>query len=526
MNISSIFIRRPVMTTLVMLGILLFGFIAYRNLPVSDLPMVDFPTILVTASLPGATPETMASAVATPLEQQFSTIAGISSMSSVSRSGVTQVTIQFVLSRNIDAAAQDIQSGIALAQRLLPPNMPTPPSYRKVNPADQPILYIALRSATMPLYTLDEYGETMLAQEISMVNGVAQVQVYGSQKYAVRVQVDPDALASRGIGIDDVQNAVMSANANLPTGTLDGTKKSYNVLATGTLLNANAYKGVIVAYRNGRPVRLDEVGEVIDGVQNNKTAAWFIDQRGVILAIQRQPGTNIVSVASAVKALLPAFRSKLPAAVDMQILFDRTEAVRASVFDVKRTLVIALILVVLVIFAFLRNPSATLIPSLALPLSLFGAFAVMDRMGYTLDNLSLMALTLSIGFVVDDAIVMLENVVRHMELGEQPLEAAMNGSKEISFTILSMTISLVAVFIPVLFMGGIVGRLFHEFAVTITAAILLSGFVSLSLTPMLASRFILAAPETTPRKTVCGHGTGIYTRSRCVCRGTCVVTGS
>ncbi len=490
MNISRIFILRPVMTTLVMLGILLFGIIAYRGLPVSDLPTVDFPTILVTATLPGATSETMASAVATPLEQQFSTIAGVATMSSVNRSGLSQITLQFVLSKNIDAAAQDVQSSIALAQRLLPPDMPTPPSYRKVNPADQPILYIALTSPTLPMYSLDEYGETMLAQQISMVDGVAQVQVYGSQKYAVRVQVDPNALATRGIGIDDVQNAVNDANVNLPTGILDGSKKAYAVLATGQLLNADAYKGIIVAYRNGRPVRLGEIGNVVDDVQNNKTAAWFKGKRGIILAIQRQPGTNTVAVSDAVKALLPSFRGKLPAAVDLQILFDRSEGVRDSVLDVKKTLLIALLLVILVIFAFLRNPSATLIPSLSLPMSLVGTFAVMGRLGYTLDNLSLMALTLSIGFVVDDAIVMLENIVRHMELGEKPLEAALSGSKEISFTIVSMTLSLVAVFIPVLFMGGIIGRLFREFSVTIAVAVLISGFVSLTLTPMLASRFI------------------------------------
>jgi len=494
-NISRIFILRPVMTTLVMLGILMFGIIAYRGLPVSDLPTVDFPTILVTATLPGATSETMASAVATPLEQQFSTIAGVATMTSVNRSGLSQITLQFVLSKNIDAAAQDVQSAIALALRLLPPGMPTPPSYRKVNPADQPILYIALTSPTLPLYSLDEYGETMLAQQISMVDGVAQVQVYGSQKYAVRVQLDPSALATRGIGIDDVQNAINGANVNLPTGILDGSKKSYAVLATGQLLNANAYKGIVVSYRNGRPVRMGEIGNVIDDVQNNKTAAWFKGKRGIILAIQRQPGTNTVAVAEAVKALLPSFRGKLPAAVDLQILFDRSDTVRDSVLDVKITLLIALILVILVIFAFLRNPSATLIPSLSLPMSLVGTFAVMGRLGYTLDTLSLMALTLSIGFVVDDAIVMLENIVRHMELGEKPLEAALSGSKEISFTIVSMTLSLVAVFIPVLFMGGIIGRLFREFSVTIVVAVLISGFVSLTLTPMLASRFIRAPGE-------------------------------
>jgi HAE1 family hydrophobic/amphiphilic exporter-1 len=520
MNISEIFIRRPVMTTLVMLGILLFGLIAYRTLPVSDLPSVDFPTILVSASLPGATPQTMASAVATPLERQFSTIAGLSSMTSTNQANSTQITLQFDLSRNLDAAAQDVQAAIALAQRQLPPDMPSPPSFRKVNPADQPILYIALTSPTLPLYTLDDYAETMLAQRISMVDGVAQVQVYGSQKYAVRVQLDPNALASRGIGIDEVQNAISTANVNLPTGTLYGTEKAYTIQATGQLLNAAAYRGIIVAYRNGHPVRLDDLGDVIDDVQNNKTAAWFVDKRGIILAVQRQPGTNTVAVASAVKSLFPAFRDKLPASLEMQVLFDRSESIQASVLDVKRTLLIALVLVVLVIFLFLRNVSATVIPSLALPLSLIGTFALMWRLGYTLDNLSLMALTLSIGFVVDDAIVMLENVVRHMEMGERPMEAALKASREISFTILSMTLALVAVFIPVIFMGGIIGRLFHEFSITIAVAILISGFVSLSLTPMLSSRFLrpthegrggrfYAASERTFQSMLAGYGRGL-----------------
>ncbi|HVP58265.1 MAG TPA: efflux RND transporter permease subunit [bacterium] len=495
MNLSEIFIRRPVMTTLVMLGILLFGLIAYKVLPVSDLPNVDFPTIMVGASLPGATPETMAATVATPLEKQFSTIAGVTSMSSANRMGSSQVTLQFDLSRNIDAAAQDVQSAIARTLRQLPPGMPSPPSYRKVNPADQPILFIALTSPTLPLYDLDQYAEGMLAQQISMVSGVAQVQVFGSQAYAVRIQLDPNALASRGIGIDEVGAAIANANVNMPTGTLDGINKSYTIQASGGLMNADAYKGIIVAYRNGHPVRLDELGDVLDSVQNDKSAAWFIDKRGMILAVQRQPGTNTVAVTNAVKAILPSFRDKLPASVDMQVLFDRSESIKASVLDVKTTLFIALVLVVLVIFLFLRNFSATVIPSLALPMSLIGTFAVMWRLGYTLDNLSLMALTLSIGFVVDDAIVMLENVVRHMEMGEKPLAAAFSGSQEISFTILSMTLALVAVFIPVMFMGGIIGRLFREFAVTITAAILISGLVSLSLTPMLASRFLRPSRE-------------------------------
>jgi HAE1 family hydrophobic/amphiphilic exporter-1 len=494
MNIAEIFIRRPVMTTLVMLAILLFGIMGYRLLPVSDLPNVDFPTIQVSASLPGASPETMASAVATPLEKQFTTIAGLDSMNSSSIQGTTQITLQFNLSRNLDSAAQDVQAAIAVANRQLPPEMPSPPSYQKVNPADSPILYLALTSPSLPLYQLDEYGETMMAQRISTISGVAQVLVYGSQKYAVRIQLDPGQLATRGIGIDEVSGAVQSANVNLPTGTLYGPSKAFTVQANGQLTDAESYRPLVVAYRNGSPVRLDQIGQVTDSVENNKTAAWFVTaksmERSVILAIQRQPGTNTVAVATAIKKLLPTFRNQLPPSASLNILYDRSESIRASVNDVRFTLGLTLCLVVLVIFLFLRNLSATVIPSLALPLSIVATFAVMYVLGYTLDNLSLMALTLSVGFVVDDAIVMLENIVRHMEMGEGVLEAAFNGSKEIGFTILSMTLSLTAVFIPVLFMGGIVGRLFHEFAVTIGVAILVSGFVSLSLTPMLASRFL------------------------------------
>ncbi|MEW6364497.1 MAG: efflux RND transporter permease subunit [Acidobacteriota bacterium] len=490
MNISALFIRRPVMTTLVMLGILLFGIMAYRLLPVSDLPNVDFPTIQVSAGLPGASPETMAAAVATTLEKQFSTIAGLDNMSSSSALGSTSITLQFSLERDIDAAAQDVQAAIAAATRSLPPDMPSPPSYQKVNPADSPILYIALTSSTLPLSTLNEYGETVMAQKISTVSGVAQVLVYGAQKYAVRVQLDPQALASRGIGIDEAAAAVRRQNVNLPTGTLYGQFQAFTVEANGQLTEASAYRPIIVAYRNGSPVRLQEIGRVLDSVENDKVAAWYVDERAIVLAIQRQPGTNTVKVAGAVRALLPTFRAQIPASVSMHILYDRSDSIRASVEDVKFTLFLTLCLVVLVIFLFLRNLSATLIPSLALPMSIVGTFAVMYQLGYSLDNLSLMALTLSVGFVVDDAIVMLENIVRHMEKGEKFFEAALKGSKEIGFTILSMTLSLAAVFIPVLFMGGILGRLFHEFAVTIGVAVLVSGFVSLSLTPMLCSRFL------------------------------------
>ncbi len=490
MNLSALFIRRPIMTTLVTLAILIFGLAGYRQLPVSDLPNVDFPTLSITANLPGASPETMASAVATPLEKQFSTIAGISSMTSSSFQGVTSITLQFDLGRDLDAAAQDVQSAISVAQGQLPPDMPNPPSFRKVNPADQPILYVALTSPTLPLSTLDEYGETLLAQRISMVEGVAQVQVYGSQKYAVRIQLDPQLLAAQGLGIDQVAGAVRSANVNLPTGALDGRYRAYSVQANGQVVNAKQFRPIIVSYRGGRAVRLAELGHVLDSVQNDKTAAWFNDARSVILAIQRQPGTNTVAVVQAVRALFPEFEQQLPQSVSLNVLFDRSESIQASLKDVKVTLAITLGLVVLVIFAFLRNLSATVIPSLALPMSIIGTFLVMDLLGFSLDNLSLMALTLSLGFVVDDAIVMLENIVRHMEKGESAIVAAYAGSREIGFTIVSMTLSLAAVFIPVLLMGGIIGRLFREFGVVIATAILISGFASLTLTPMLCSRFL------------------------------------
>jgi HAE1 family hydrophobic/amphiphilic exporter-1 len=490
MSIAGLFLRRPVMTTLVMASILLFGILGYRSLAVSDLPNVDYPTILVSASLPGANPDTMASAVATPLEKQFSTIAGIDSMTSTSSLGSTQITLQFDLSRSIDGAAQDVQAAIARAGSQLPPNMPTPPTYNKVNPADSPILYIALGSKTVPLYTVDQYAETMLGQRISMVKGVAQVQIFGSQKYAVRVQLDPQTLASRQIGIDEVTTAIQNANVNLPTGTLYGEHRAFTVQANGQLTHASVYRPMIVAYRNGSPVRLEELGNVFDSVQNDKIAGWYDDDRAVVLAIQRQPGTNTVEVVDAIKSLLPPFRAIIPASIFMTIEYDRSVSIRKSVADVKFALFLAMALVVLVIFLFLRNLSATVIPSIALPMSIVGTFAMMYEMHYTVDNLSLMALTLSVGFVVDDAIVMLENIVRHMEMGEGVLEAAISGSKEIGFTIVSMTLSLTAVFIPVLFLGGIMGRLLHEFSVVIMTAILVSGFVSLTLTPMLCSRFL------------------------------------
>ena len=495
MNVPELCIRRPIMTSLVMLSILVFGLAAYRLLPVSDLPNVDFPTIQVSASLPGASPETMASAVATPLERQFSTIAGLDSMTSTNALGNSRITLQFNLSRNIDAAGQDVQAMIAKAAKQLPQNMPTPPTYTKVNPADQPVIYLALSSPTLPISTVYEYADTFIAQRISMISGVAQVQVFGSQKYAVRAQLDPKALASRKIGIDEVGNALATGNVNLPTGTLQGEKQAFTIQATGQLYNAAAYRPLIVAYRGGSPVRLEELGRVIDSVENDKTANWYKDERAVVLAIQRQPGTNTVEVVDSIKKLMPVFRSQIPPSVKLETLYDRSVSIRESVGDVKFTLLLALCLVVLVIFLFLRNISATIIPSLALPFSIIGTFAAMYLMGFSVNNISLMALTLSVGFVVDDAIVMLENIMRHVEKGEPVFQSALTGSREIGFTILSMTLSLVAVFIPVLFMGGILGRILHEFAVTISMAILISGFVSLTLTPMLCSRFIRPQAE-------------------------------
>ncbi|HET7634398.1 MAG TPA: efflux RND transporter permease subunit, partial [Burkholderiales bacterium] len=495
MSIPSLFVRRPVMTVLVMMGILVFGAISYSMLPVSSLPNVDFPTIQVTANLPGASPETMAAAVATPLEKQFSAIPAIDSMTSISATGVSVVTLQFALDRNIDAAAQDVQSAISLAQKQLPPTMTTPPSFRKVNPAASSIFYLTLTSDTMPLSQVDEYAETLMAQRISMVSGVAEVSVFGSQPYAVRIQLDPRALASRGIGIDQVATAIEQHNTNLPTGTLYSHDRAYTVSAEGQLKDAAAYRPMIVAYRNGAPVRLNELGRVIDGVQNDKVAAWFNDKRAVILGIKRQPGTNTIEVVDSIRKLLPTFRAEIPPGVKLGILYDRSQSIRESVREVEFTLLLALVLVVLVIFVFLRNLSATIIPSLALPLSIVGTFSVLYMFHYSIDNLSLLALTLCVGFVVDDAIVMLENISRHMEMGKNRLQATLDGSKEIGFTIVTMTISLLAVFIPVLFMGGILGRLLHEFAVTIMTAVLLSGFVSLSLTPMLCSRIL--QPHTT-----------------------------
>src|SRR5437016_4838274 len=489
---SELFIRRPITTTLIMVGIVLFGLIGYRALPVSDLPNVDYPTIQVTANLPGGNPETMASSVATPLERQFSTIAGLNTVSSTSTLGNTQITLQFDLSRNIDAAAQDVQTAIAASARQLPTGMPNPPTLKKVNPADQPIMYLRVASSTLPLSRVNEFADTLIAQRLSTINGVAQVLVTGEQKYAVRVQLDPSALASRSMGLDDVVTALQRGNVNQPVGTLYGIHRNYTVQANGQLTDADAYKSLIVVYRNGPPVLLKDLGEIVDSVENNRLASYYNGQQVVTLTIQRQPGTNTVAVVDAIRSLLPAFRQQLPASIKLDVLYDRSESIRESVNDVQFSLLLAIGLVVLVIFLFLRNVRATFIPTLALPTSIVFTFAIMYLLGFSLDNLSLMALTLSVGFVVDDAVVMLENIVRRMEEGEGAMEAALKGSREIGFTIVSMTVSLVAVFIPVLFLSGILGRLFREFAITISVAILVSGFVSLSLTPMLCSRLLKA----------------------------------
>lgn len=476
-----------------MIACVIFGVIGYFALPVSDLPSVDFPTIMVSAALPGANADTMSTAVATPLERQFSNIAGLESMNSTSAMGTTQITLQFDINRNIDGAALDVETAIAAAKPYLPNSMPTPPSIRKANPADSPILYIALSSPTLPLYEVDEYAENLLANGISMVPGVAQVQVFGSQAFAVRVQVNPDKLSAAGIGIDEVVSAVQNANVNLPTGTLYGPIKKWDIKANGQLYNAAAYRPLVIAYRNGAPVRLSDVGTAIDSVQNDKIASWFNKTRAIILAVQRQPNTNTIRIVDGINKLLPQYEAVMPNAVDLNILYDRSQSIRASVNDVQLTFLVTLSLVILVIFLFLGNVSATVIASLALPVSILGTLAIIRLLNFSLNNLTLMALTLAVGFVVDDAIVMLENIVRHRELGKSPLQSALDGASEIGFTIVSMTTSLVAVFIPVLFLPGLIGRIFNEFAVTISIAIIISGIVSLTLTPMLCARFLYMA---------------------------------
>lgn len=489
MNFSELFIRRPVMTTLLMLALVFFGLIGFTQLPVNDLPNIDFPSISVSASLPGANPETMANAVAAPLERQFSSISGINSMNSSSTLSSTSITLQFDLTRDIDAAAQDVQTAIAAASRTLPP-MPTPPTYRKVNPADAPILFLTLSSDSLPLYKVSEYAETTVGQRLSMISGVAQVNVMGSQKYAVRVELDPDHLTSRNVSFEEIQQAIESGNVNVPAGTLYGPNSAFMLKTNGQLTDAKQFASLVVAYRNGAPVRLSELGKITDSVENDKVASWYNGKRAIVLAVQRQPGTNTVQIVDSIKEVLPGLRNQIPGAVSMDILYDRTKSIRESIADVEFTLALTVGLVVGVIFVFLRNLPATIIPSLALPTSIIGTFAAMYLLGFSLNNLTLMALTLSVGFVVDDAVVVLENIVRHMEMGAKPFNAAVIATKEIGFTVVSMTLSLVAVFLPILLMQGIVGRLFNEFAITISIAILVSGVVSLTLTAMLSSRWL------------------------------------
>jgi HAE1 family hydrophobic/amphiphilic exporter-1 len=495
MQISETCIRRPVMTTLITASLIVFGVFAYRLLAVAALPAVDFPTIQITATLPGASPETMAASVAGPIERQLSTIAGITSMTSTSALGTTSIIIQFELTREIDGAALDVQTALTVAQRRLPIEMTTPPSFRKVNPGDFPILYISLVSPTLPLSTVDDYGEITLAQQISQLPGVAQVLVYGAQKFAVRVQVDPVAAASRGVSLDDVRNVVTKANSNTPVGTIAGVRQNTTITASAAMNHAADYRDVVVAYRNGAPIKLSEVARVIDSVENDKIASLFNNERAIVLAIQRQPAANTVKVVDLVRENLPRYRAQIPAAVRMEVLNDRSVSIRDSVDDVEVTLLISIALVVLVIFLFLRSVSATIIPALAVPISLIATCAAMYAFGFSINNMTLLALTLSVGFVVDDAIVMLENIVRHIEGGMRPFEAALKGSREIGFTIISITLALIAVFIPVLLMGGMVGRVFREFAVSIAVAIILSGFVSLTLTPMLCARVLKAHHE-------------------------------
>src|SRR5260221_11232087 len=493
MTLSETCIRRPVLTTLVTASIIVLGIFAYRLLAVAALPTVDFPTISIQGQLPGASAETMAASVAAPIEPQLSTIAGITSLPSSSSLGLTSITIQFDLNRNIDGAALDVQTALTVAAKKLPVEMTIPPSFRKVNPGDCPVMYISLVSATLPLSVVDEYGEITLAQQISQLPGIAQVLVFGAQKFAVRVQADPVAAAARNISLDDIRTVVAKTNSNTPVGTLNGPLQSVTLTASGAMTRAEEYRKVVVAYRNGAPVHLDEVARVIDSVENDKVASWFNNDRAIVLAIQRQPDANTVAVVDLVRSRLPQYRASIPPSIRMEVLMDRSVSIRASVVDVQETLLIAICLVVLVIFLLLRSVSATLIPALAVPVSLIGTCAAMYVFGFSINNMTLLALTLSVGFVVDDAVVMLENIVRHVEGGMRPFEAALKGAREITFTIISMTISLVAVFIPVFFMGGVIGRVFNEFAVVLGLAILVSGFVSLTLTPMLCSRFLRAS---------------------------------
>src|SRR6266567_2626743 len=506
MTLSELCIRRPVMTTLMTASIIAFGVFGFRLLPVSALPKVDFPTIAVTATLAGASADTMAASVAGPIERQLSTVAGISSMSSSSSQGTSVITIQFDLNRNIDAAALDVQTALTIAQRRLPIEMTIPPSFRKVNPADFPVLFVVLRSATLPLSAVHEYGDITIGQTLSQIPGVAQVNIYGAQKFAIRVQADPQAAAARGLSLEDIRAAVARANSSTPVGTLNGPKQDVALQASGQMDKAIDYRQIVVAWRNGSPVKLDEVARIYDSVENDKIASWLNDERSIVLGIQKQPDANTVAVVDSLLAKLPALRAQVPPPVDISVLMDRSISIRQAVSDVEETLLIAVALVILVIFLFLRSASATFIPALAVPISLFGTCAAMYALDYSINNMTLLALTLSVGFVVDDAIVMLENIIRHIEHGMQPYEAALKGAKEIGFTIIAITFSLIAVFIPVLLMGGIVGRVFREFAVTVAAAIVVSGFVSLTLTPMLCARVLKADPAVDYINSTVGSG--------------------
>jgi hydrophobe/amphiphile efflux-1 (HAE1) family protein len=497
MSISEPFIRRPIATSLMMLGVLVFGIAAYGLLPVAALPKVDFPTIVVTTNYPGASPDTMASSVAEPLEQQFAAIPGLAEMTSTSGIGSTQITLQFDLERNIDGAAQDVLTAINAASGVLPKDLPSPPTYKKVNPADRPILLYVVYSDEMPIYKVDDYAYTILAQKLSTVKGVSLVSVYGQRSYAAHVQVDPGALAARSIGLEDVRNALTVATVNRPKGNLEGAKQVVTLDANDQVFNAAGYRKLIVAYRNGAPVRIEDVANVFDGTQNARTGAWFQHKDVELLAIQREAGANTVQVVDTIKALMPHLRESIPPSVHVDLVSDRSLVVRAAVHDVKFTMMLTIGLVVLVIFLFLRTLWATVIPSVAVPLSLLATFAVMYIVGYSLDNISLMALTISVGFVVDDAIVMIENIVRYLEQGDGPFEAALKGAGQIGFTIISITFSLIAVFIPLLFMGGIVGRLFREFAVTVSVAVVASAFVSLTLTPVMCSLFLKGHDDAT-----------------------------
>src|SRR4051794_20147556 len=490
MSLSAPVIHRPIATSLLMLGILVFGIAAYNLLPVAALPRVDFPTIVVSASYPGASPSTMASSVATPLEQKFAAITGLAEMSSTSGVGNTTITMQFDLDRNIDAAAQDVQQAINAATGLLPKDLPSPPTYRKTNPADRPVLIYAIHSDAIPVYRLDDYAFTLLAQRLASISGVSEARIFGQKPYAVQVRINPMALAARGIGIEDVRTAIAQASVNRPNGNLTGAHQTITLNTNDQIFDAAGFKKVIVAWRNGAPIRLGDIAQVDDGVLNERSGAWFEGKPAEGLAIQREAGANTPAVVDTVKERLPHLQESLPPSIHVDLIADRSLVIRAAVHDVQFTMILTVGLVILVIFAFLRTLWATVIPSVALPLSLLTTFAVMYGLGYSLDNISLMGLTISVGFIVDDAIVMIENIVRYLEEGMSPFEAALKGAGQIGFTIISITFSLIAVFIPLLFMGGIIGRLFREFAVVVSIAVVASAFVSLTLTPVMCSLFL------------------------------------